>query len=733
MKIARKKKTFDKRHIVAVVMTLGIFAIAIFCFPYAFRRLIEALRDIGLSIAFYFCEIFKIEHSIEPTVTEFSALPLRLPFNFPETWEAFKESFSRFWDVFANLDNFKSYFASMGHTLYKSSRILILLLPIFIVIWILLIRIVESHNNRYGAETRPLRLFKKISDKTYRPAKRWVLSLKEFLLAHRYYLTIWFWTMAYAFGWVVIVLEFFAFYFYFVMSFDFGGIYRQVVKLLYDLSPMLDFVPTLGWIVFGYVIFDMIRKNIAFQRLRHMEMMNRGFIAERPISILDVGTMGSKKTTHMSDMALSMDIMFRDKALERIREADIQKFPYFPWINFENSIVRAMDENLIFNLSNCETWVLNRKRFFLNNGTSRFIFGYDFKRYGLKYDNKMYVEDIWDVLVTYAKLYFIYVVHGSLLLANYSIRTDSVLQDQGNFPLWDTDFFSRESTAIDEQSDHAHILDFDMLRLGRKVLEANAKADAFEFGGVVMTEIGKERGNALDLQEIKKNTDETNQKNDLFNAWLKLVRHSSTVDNFPFVKVFTDEQRPESWGADARDLCEIVHIEECSDLYLAMPFYHLGELLHDWLFGKFINTYTKHRFYRGDTTLLMYLLKSVTSFFHRRHVRLYNRFGFMKMDLAVEKGTQDGVMKECKYFLMPKKIYARRFSTDAFAEYFNEKALRSKIGLEDLPTYKTEKATMDELKLQNSYWIRDLVKIHSGLNVSEPNEDVGFLDELKKI
>jgi len=708
---ARKKTyCFNHRHVVAGALTLGILAIAIFCFPYAFRRLLEAGRDFGLSIAYYFCELLEIEHSIEPTVTEFSALPLPLPFGLPPTWEAFKESFRIYWSVFADFDNFKSYFSSVGSFVYRGARWLTLILPLLIILWFVMLQLVESHNNRYGAETRPLRIFKKISDKTYRPAKKWVLSFKDFLSTHRLYLQIWFWTMAYAFGWIVIVLEFFAFYFYFVMNFEFVYIYCQVVKLLYDLSPMLNFVPTFVWVILGYVVFDKIRRAIGLARLHHMEMEDRGFIAERPIVFLTVGTMGKKKTTIVTDMSLSLEVMFRDKSLERLREADM-KFPYFPWINFENSIRRAMEEHLVYNLVTCEKWVRNRMRYFRNVGTSRFIFGYDFKRYGLKYDNKMFVEDIWDVLETYAKLYFIYIMQGSLLLSNFSIRTDAAIQDEGNFPIWDTDFFTRDSTMIDETSNHAHILDFDMLRLGRKVLEANMKEDAFEFGGVAITEIGKERGNALELQEIKKSTKETNQKNDLFNAWIKMVRHSATVDNFPFVKVLTDEQRPESWGADARDLCEIVHIDECSDMNMAMPFYHLGELLHDFFFGKFIDTYTKYRFYHGDMTLSMYLLKSVVAFFHRRHTRLYNCFGFMKMDLSVEKGTQDGMVKESKYFLMPKKIYARRFSTDAFAEYFNEKALRSALGLEDLKAYATEKATMDELKEQNSYWIKDLVRI----------------------
>ena len=52
-----------------------------------------------------------------------------------------------------------------------------------------------------------------------------------------------------------------------------------------------------------------------------------------------------------------------------------------------------------------------------------------------------------------------------------------------------------------------------------------------------------------------------------------MCRHSATVDNFPFIKVFTDEQRPESWGADARDLCDIIYINSCGDMRLSLPLY----------------------------------------------------------------------------------------------------------------------------------------------------------------
>lgn len=59
---------------------------------------------------------------------------------------------------------------------------------------------------------------------------------------------------------------------------------------------------------------------------------------------------------------------------------------------------------------------------------------------------------------------------------------------------------------------------------------------------------------------------------------------------------------------------------------------------------------------------------------------------------------------------MPKKIYAKRFSTDAYADFFYEKAIRSEVGIEDLEEYASERATMAELESQHSYFIGNLMK-----------------------
>ena len=44
----------------------------------------------------------------------------------------------------------------------------------------------------------------------------------------------------------------------------------------------------------------------------------------------------------------------------------------------------------------------------------------------------------------------------------------------------------------------------------------------------------------------------------------------------------TDEQRPESWGSDARDLCDIIHIRDCSEQYISLLFYALEEMFIEW-------------------------------------------------------------------------------------------------------------------------------------------------------
>ena len=688
-------------NIVVTIVISAIFLGLTAIFWQSYVRFGEACRDFGLSVAYYFCELIGIDYSFTPTVTEYSGV-LQWEILLPSDWDGFTVSAKQYFALLIDGENFVSYWSAVGNVMLIVAKIIAILLPCVLVLWLVLWRMYRHGNTDHNRDTVPLKVFKRLARWTYQPIKRAILSYRDYLSGHRAVWVCWIVLWVFHLNGASVVMGFLAYYFYFVLSFDVANLYVQVCKLFIDLQVIFRNFPWWSIVTVCWLLFNRWRKRIALNRLRHFEARNCGFINELPIVSMSCGSMGRKKTTLITDMVLSQEVMFRQKALEILQTNDM-KFPYFPWIAFEDELRHCMEHGTVYNLASVKAWVaLKRSRFIRHRNAQTQLYGYDYARYGTTFDDSLKISRLFEVLETYAMAYFIYVIQSSLIVANYSIRTDNAILDNGNFPLWLTDFFPKNRRT---ESRHVHILDFDVLRLGKKVLENNPKAGSFEFGVVAITEIGKERGNNLELKEVKRNTDDTNQKNDLFNSWLKMCRHSATVDNFPFIKVFTDEQRPESWGADARDLADIINIASCGELRLALPFYTIEEMLSEWAFNRFMRLYEDFRFRRGDNTLLVHILKSITAWLWRRNLRIYNRFGYSILKIEKERGTMDGKTENKKYYLMNAKIYAKRFSTDCFSDYFNDMAKKSKTGLTDYIEYATEKATVGELKMQNSYFI----------------------------
>ncbi len=690
----------------SVLLSLLFVWLGFFRFSTSYIRFAETLGDLWNSIKFYFLEIFSVQHTTPPTVENFSEV-MEWNILLPETWEGFKVRASAYFALLFDKSNLAAYGSMIAEKSEIIAKAAAVALPCILLLIIAIKKIYGMENTDHNKDTVPLRVFKWVSNKTYQPLKRLIKGYVGFLKENTYILILWTICWALHLNLASILTGFFAYYFYFAVSFRFETMYVQFCKLFIDLQVVLTVFPWWCLSMFAYYIFHRFRQGIAQAALRHFEARNCGFINELPIVSMTVGSMGKKKTTIITDMALSQEVMFRQKALKLLQNNDM-RFPYFPWISFEMDLRNCMEYGTVYNLATVKSWVQKKKARFEKNADKRSrLYGYDYERYGFTYDDGLRVWQLYDILETYAQLYFIYVIESSLIVANYSIREDNHFIDAGNFPMWVADFFP-ERTATGGR--HAHILDFDVLRLGKKVIENNPNAGSFEFGTVVISEVGKERGNILDHKEMKKNNDETNQKNDLFNSWLKMCRHSATVDNFPFIKVFTDEQRPESWGADARDLCDIVHIVSAGKQKMAMPFYTIEEMLTEWAFNGFLSLYYDFRFRRGDNTLLVHILKTVTAWLYKRNAKIYNRFGYSVSGIEKERGTQDGKIEKKKYYVMSKKIYARRFSTDCFSDYFNDMARKTNVGLNDYMEYATEKATVEELKMQNSYFINALYK-----------------------
>ena len=176
--------------------------------------------------------------------------------------------------------------------------------------------------------------------------------------------------------------------------------------------------------------------------------------------------------------------------------------------------------------------------------------------------------------------------------------------------------------------------------------------------------------------------------------------------------LITDEQRAESWGADARDLCKLVTIKERSDMRVAMPFFAVEGLLYECIYPSFKDFYYRLRFMRGDNTLIGYFLKKAFCVFYNHYLKIVNTFGYSTLTVDLQDGTTDGDGEGelFEYYLSCKKIYSDRFSTDCYADLFAEASLRAFIGLDDYDQYETTRATWAEMESQNSYFVRDMAK-----------------------
>lgn len=664
-------------------------------------RLFESVRDLGASVAYYFCKLFGIPVSISPTVINYSSvLPdnSKLPYEPSELLSGLRAYFAAFFDA----GNFKAWGIAVTKFLTVT---LLVILPCVIILALILRVMYRNHNTRHNRDTLPLRLFKLVSNTVFVPVKNFVTGYISFLRSHKWITRLWLVTAALHLNLGTVITEFFAYFLYFAVSIDVLSLFTQIRKLLIDLTPFWRVFNVWGVIAVAVILFNRWRRNIALNKLRHFEARNCGFINELPIVTITCGSMGKKKTTMITDMTLSQEVMFRQKALEIMQSADL-KSPYFPWIMFEQELKRCMEFHTVYNLATVREWLHKKRDRYRGHGNAELqLYGYDVDKYGGAYCNGLYTEDLFDALETYALSYFIYIITGSLIVSNYAIRTSNEMSDAGNLPLWFTDFFALRDI---KGSRHSYILDFDALRLGKRVIEDNPNIGSFEFGAVAISEIGKERGNNLELKEVKKGDEGANQKNDLFNSWLKMCRHSATVDNFPFIKVFTDEQRPESWGADARDLCDILRITGSGEQGITLPFYTLQEMFCERLLNRFKATYTDFRYRRGDNTLFVYLYKKLVAWVWKRNVINYNRYGYCVLNIEKERGTMDGKAERKKYYLMNAKIYSKRFSTDCFSGYFNELASRTNVGIDDYSEYRSERATVEELRAQNSYFIDGL-------------------------
>ena len=226
---------------VTVIISLAFVALgAVFWQSYV--RFAESCRDFGLSVAYYFCELIGIDYSFTPTVMEYSDV-LQWEILLPSDLEGFTVSAGNFFSLLIDGENFAGYWAAVGDIMLVAAKVIAVLLPCILVLWLVLWRMYRHGNTDHNRDTVPLRIFKAIASKTYQPIKRAVLSYREYLTEHKAVWICWFILWVFHLNGASVVMGFLAYYFYFVLSFDVANLYVQVCKLFIDLQVIFRNFP----------------------------------------------------------------------------------------------------------------------------------------------------------------------------------------------------------------------------------------------------------------------------------------------------------------------------------------------------------------------------------------------------------------------------------------------------------------------------------------------------------
>lgn len=723
----------DYRHGICVAAILASLGFG-FLFPNDLPRLAESFRDLFLSVVYYGYVLFGKASPVRPTVTQLPSWkwtedrwePLRL---FPWTWEEFKVLCGRYFDALFTKENFFGYFSWLGDKLNVISRVAVCLLPFVVLLLILFRRYKEKHVTDRNKRSKPLRVFERFVFRTVYPAARWCKDFVGFCQEHMGYvyalLLIW----GVHFNIFAIFVSFFAWYFYFATSFDFPSIYMQGVRLLHDLAPIVRFIPGLIWLAFGIWLYNYICRSMAFARLYAYEKANRGFLGSRGIVTTIYGVMGIGKTQMLTSMALSAEIEQWDNAFDILLEKDIQ-FPNFPWQKVRDALKKEIDNRRVVDIPTCRAWA-QRCGFFFERITAvctpeqwrerkkryciqDYTFGYDYEHYRTTYNDELKITHLFEAVEDYACAYLIFTVKTTLLFSNYSIRTDSIIQDIGNMPLRDNDFLNRPVEYQDAYSHHAHIIDMDMLRLGKKMISDNPKARRLSFGVFVITEIDKERKNTQELKEVKISANECNQRNDLYNSCVMMSRHAAVVANRVFIRMLFDLQRPEAWGAGGRELGEVIYIADKGDEAPALPFfspYWLCQGLFSWIKGKWDDFYVSYIHNRCDNTLFVHLCKNLIGAINNHYDKVHGLLGHQALMLELQSGRMDNTeMKQDKWHRINKKDRSRRYRTACLETVFDSYEPNT-MHIDDFIQYAGEVGTQAENDLQNSYFQNDIRKM----------------------
>lgn len=708
----RKKKVYLSVSMLILCLSMLFTA---FVFRTPFVRLIESCKDFGLSVAVFFVSVFenaflRYRGSIPNVSTgaarmpDFSRYRDYIGFNS----DSFSVGFSEVLKSVFNIFNFIEYNILFLNLFSKLLLFLTFLIPMAFIILSLIKACYFQKQEDFTelGKKSPLWRFIEKSALKLKPAILEIVEYIKHFYKKKYYLYSFAFIWALNFGLLAPIFDFLAWYLYFAGTFDVVSFLYWLLRVFLNLLIIFKSTPFIVWFTAVCVIYYRVQRSKALDLLRHNEAKNCGFIKGLELCTLVIGEMGKGKTTLVVDMVLSLVNIFKTDSLKILYRIEML-FPGFSFASFRADLVPVIASRDM----TCKAHVVEFVDKLIEEGD---LYGYVSELYGSSVGLGNRILVLRDALIIYGHAFLVY-QNNNPTAANFPVRFDGKFDDSKFLQLWDGDFFVKRS-----ESRYSHILNQDIMRFGNKVNAASEHIGSFGYGIYVNTELAKARGNQHTNAIYDPNDLEANPKNDLYEYSHMMSRHpDSTVDNIPFFKFIADEQRATSLEAKILQNMAVLEIGEKSDLKLAITGF-------DWLFklrdrcDGFESFYLQYQNARTDMTLALMLPKLFVAGVRLVCERLENIYGYRELTLIKHKGNSfsgnngNDDIKQSTYYLSNMKVYAERFTTDCYSQFFSEMQKKCKTNIEDYPTYEGLRMSWDEMKQQNDYFIMKLMNMTIG-------------------
>ncbi|MBO5439632.1 MAG: hypothetical protein J6A53_03150 [Clostridia bacterium] len=534
-------------------------------------------------------------------------------------------------------------------------------------------------------------------------------TIKNFCVRF-YYSKFWNWFFLiwfFNFNFFSIISEFLAWAFGFSIAPSANYMMSTIGTILLDLIITFASAPWWVWLVLGYVIFDIIRKNIGKDKRDRLYRKCIGFLKSLAFNVLFEAETGGSKSKSMVQAAIMTDDYFHSDQWDTLYEVR-QEYPDFPYDKLEADIESQIEEHLIYSPRSVREFIHCKMSEYFKNPVSKNIWNYEGRMYyndGYRYCN------IWENLNDYAQCYYIYTADTTAILANISIRTD-LKKVRGYFPLWDNDMLNREPELYEDYTRFCHIADQDAFRFDKTIKENNPNAYAIEYGINCSDEIDKDRGNQYSNKEYKIDDENANPLNDGYANSLMFERHYLNIRFKSYRREYAVVQRSDNFNAKENQMFDKLFILSKSETLLTMPLFFedkIYSIVNGWYQG-----FSQSIFHYGQNrTLLFYILEHTLVPFLDYCRKIKKLYGYEHCKVSKSKAcNRDAAPEVFDWYLIHMICHNWRYASDAFNCFIDEAAKYSRRGLIDITSYRGIKSEFDEMPELNSYFAnRNLKRI----------------------